>query len=331
MLEKFAGYGFNKSHAAAYAIVAYQTAYLKANYPVEFFCAMMTNDMANTDKLAEYIAEAREFDIEVLGPDVNESSVFFAPASVVGQASRLSGSKTEANTTGGTPVPLQPVLLPFTPFDKSRPASIESRHLPHWRQDGATYFVTFRLADSLPNEVYIRWKQEREAAVRAAGAASEPVMEKFREQMESQLDDAHGACWLKNPDVADMVENALRHFDGERYVLGRYVIMPNHVHLVVRPLMEHKLSDIIHAWKSFTAHEANQLLGREGEFWQDESFDHIVRNEASLEKFGRYIQENPSKAGLSGKNFRLGAGMARAFPLTRSGTGVPPVQFQRKS
>jgi len=80
LLEKFAGYGFNKSHAAAYAIVAYQTAYLKANYPVEFLCAMMTNDMANTDKLSEYIAEARAFDIEVLGPDVNESSVFFAPA-----------------------------------------------------------------------------------------------------------------------------------------------------------------------------------------------------------------------------------------------------------
>jgi DNA polymerase-3 subunit alpha len=80
LLEKFAGYGFNKSHAAAYAIVAYQTAYLKANYPVEFFCAMMTNDMANTEKLSEYIAEAREFGIEVLQPDVNESGVYFAPA-----------------------------------------------------------------------------------------------------------------------------------------------------------------------------------------------------------------------------------------------------------
>jgi DNA polymerase III subunit alpha len=80
LLEKFAGYGFNKSHAAAYAIVAYQTAYLKANYPVEFFCAMMTNDMANTEKLSEYIAEAREFGIEVLQPDVNESEMFFAPA-----------------------------------------------------------------------------------------------------------------------------------------------------------------------------------------------------------------------------------------------------------
>jgi DNA polymerase-3 subunit alpha len=80
LLEKFAGYGFNKSHAAAYAIVAYQTAYLKANYPVEFFCAMMTNDMADTAKLAQYIAEARNFGIEVFGPDVNESQMYFAPA-----------------------------------------------------------------------------------------------------------------------------------------------------------------------------------------------------------------------------------------------------------
>jgi DNA polymerase-3 subunit alpha len=80
LLEKFAGYGFNKSHAAAYAIVAYQTAYLKANYPVEFFCAMMTNDMADTAKLSQYINEAREFGIEVLQPNVNESQVHFAPA-----------------------------------------------------------------------------------------------------------------------------------------------------------------------------------------------------------------------------------------------------------
>ena len=91
LLEKFAGYGFNKSHAAAYAIVAYQTAYLKANYPVEFLCAMLTNDMADTDKLGEYIAEARDLGIEVLGPDVNESDVFFAPAPA------KPGAKTAAN------------------------------------------------------------------------------------------------------------------------------------------------------------------------------------------------------------------------------------------
>src|SRR5215469_4872372 len=86
LLEKFAGYGFNKSHAAAYAIVAYQTAYLKANFPVEFFCAMMTNDMADTEKLSKYIDEARQFGIEVSQPDVNESGVYFEPAKRDGQA-----------------------------------------------------------------------------------------------------------------------------------------------------------------------------------------------------------------------------------------------------
>src|SRR5213075_237832 len=80
LLEKFAGYGFNKSHAAAYAIVAYQTAYLKANYPVEFLSAMMTNDMSDTGKLSILINEARTFGVEVLPPDVNESLVAFAPA-----------------------------------------------------------------------------------------------------------------------------------------------------------------------------------------------------------------------------------------------------------
>src|SRR5437660_4459838 len=94
LLEKFAGYGFNKSHAAAYAIVAYQTAYLKANYPVEFYCAMMTNDMADTAKLSEYIEEARAQGIEVLPPDVNESGTHFTPAQ---------------SRTGGTPVPLSTI------------------------------------------------------------------------------------------------------------------------------------------------------------------------------------------------------------------------------
>jgi len=84
LLEKFAGYGFNKSHAAAYAIVAYQTAYLKANYPVEFLSAMMTNDMGDIAKLGILTAEARQFGVEVLPPDVNESGVFFTPSRQAG-------------------------------------------------------------------------------------------------------------------------------------------------------------------------------------------------------------------------------------------------------
>src|SRR5947208_10597999 len=107
LLEKFAGYGFNKSHAAAYASVAYQTAYLKANYPVEFYCAMMTNDMADTAKLSAYIDEARAQGIEVLPPDVNESGVHFTPTQgvvIVARASRP--CEADREHTGGTPVPL---------------------------------------------------------------------------------------------------------------------------------------------------------------------------------------------------------------------------------
>src|SRR5260370_18420930 len=80
LLEKFAGYGFNKSHAAAYAIVAYQTAYLKANYPVEFLSAMMTNEMGATDKLSVVLNEARAMGVDVLPPDVNEGRAYFWPA-----------------------------------------------------------------------------------------------------------------------------------------------------------------------------------------------------------------------------------------------------------
>ena len=105
LLEKFAGYGFNKSHAAAYAVLAYQTAYLKANYPVEFFCAMMTNDMADTEKLSQYIAEARAMGIEVLPPDVNESQVYFAPAQSEAGTRRPARSRLQRKV-GETPAPL---------------------------------------------------------------------------------------------------------------------------------------------------------------------------------------------------------------------------------
>jgi DNA polymerase-3 subunit alpha len=108
LLESFAGYGFNKSHAAAYAIVAYQTAYLKANYPVEFFCAMMTNDLADTAKLSEYINEARGMGIEVLPPAVNESRVYFTPARTAAQTAQttLQQVKAAAGAEASTEHPL---------------------------------------------------------------------------------------------------------------------------------------------------------------------------------------------------------------------------------
>ncbi|MCW5555570.1 MAG: DNA polymerase III subunit alpha [Verrucomicrobiae bacterium] len=337
LLEKFAGYGFNKSHAAAYAIVAYQTAYLKANYPVEFLCAMMTNDMGDTAKLSQYIAEARTMGIEVLAPDVNESRVTFAPGgSVVARASRPFDSEQQQRGEAHIPATM------LTPFDGSRLASAYSRALPHWQQEGATYFVTFRLADSLPQDVYRSWRDERERALHEAKQATidseekkaellEQIAEEYAEKLERHLDQGIGECWMQRPEVSQIVENALRHFDGDRYLLGSYVVMPNHVHVLVRPAMEHKLLDILQSWKSFTAKEANKVLGRSGEFWQPESFDHIVRNEQQLEKFGCYIEENPMRAGLQEGEYRLGGGVARACRLSDSGqrrTGGTPVPLQ---
>jgi len=78
LIEKFGGYGFNKSHSAAYAMIAYQTAYLKAHYPVQFMAALLTQDMGNQDKTIKNIAECREMGIKILPPDINESQPDFA-------------------------------------------------------------------------------------------------------------------------------------------------------------------------------------------------------------------------------------------------------------
>jgi hypothetical protein len=143
------------------------------------------------------------------------------------------------------------------------------------------------------------------------------------DQLDQELDRGHGACVLKEPEVTEIVDGALHHFDGERYWLGSYVIMPNHVHVLVRPIMQHSLADILHSWTSFTAHAIGKTLGRTGALWQDESFDHIVRNEHQLGRFGLYISANPSKAHLAPGKFLLGGGLATRQP--KSGAGVPPV------
>ena len=205
--------------------------------------------------------------------------------------------------------------LPFTAFDKSRPASIPSRNLPHWRQEGVTYFVTFRLADSLPDSVMEGALQERDEFLRLHERSLTPERREelgqfYQEKLETELDQGHGACVLKEEANAAIVEQALRHFDGERYWLGHFVVMPNHVHLIVRPIMGHALSDILRSWKTYTAREINKRSDREGQLWQHESFDHIVREEHELEKFGSYITGNPKSARLSRGSFRLGHGIA---------------------
>ncbi len=249
-----------------------------------------------------------------VSPAAGASRPISAPAKLIGGET--------PGAAGGTPAP-----LPFTAFDKHRPASITQRRLPHWQQEGATYFVTFRLADAVPQATLLRWQCEREEWLRQHPEPRNPDQladfnDSFREKLEEELDLGYGACVLKENVTANIVETALHHFDGQRYGLGSYVIMPNHVHVLVRPVMEHKLHDILHSWKSFTSHSINHALRRAGTLWQDESFDHIVRDEQQLERFGSYIEQNPIQARLSAGTFRAGSGTAARRDV--SVAGVPP-------
>jgi len=177
--------------------------------------------------------------------------------------------------------------------------------LPHLKKEGAVYFVTFRLADSLPAHEVARLKHERQAILEQARAAISPLTWHEEEQLlawycdkvEALLDAGHGACWLSKPEIAELVAGALQHFAGQRYELRAWVVMPNHVHAVVWPMPGHTLSDILHSWKSFTSSAANRLLRRTGEtFWQTESFDHWIRDDEERARLVAYVENNPVKA-----------------------------------
>jgi primosomal protein N' (replication factor Y) len=150
--------------------------------------------------------------------------------------------------------------------------------------------------------------------------------------MEQLLDSGHGSCALGQPEVAILIENALKHFDGTRYQLGDFVVMPNHVHVLVRPAANETLESILHSWKSFTAKQANALLKTTGVFWRNDYFDHLVRSQAQHEKLRRYIGENPGKARLNGDSYRLGRGSFRLGANFQEGAaGVPPTVSQSQA
>jgi NAD+ synthetase len=186
---------------------------------------------------------------------------------------------------------------------------ITKRHgakLPHWTQTGATYAVTFRLADSLPATVVESWKREREEIEQRAKSQSRSLTWHERKELQhlyaarvdSILNAGQGACYLKDERIARIIQDALKHFHAEHYELIGWAIMPNHVHVVVRPLEAHQLPEILHSWKSFTAKEANKVLGRSGPFWQDEYYDHLIRDEEDFHHALQYVIDNPERAGL---------------------------------
>jgi REP element-mobilizing transposase RayT len=196
-----------------------------------------------------------------------------------------------------TPKRLEAASTFFNAFDPSEPVGNLSGNLPHWRQDGATYFITYRTADSLPKEKLQQWLDERAKWLREnpephSESQRGEYWERFPVRFQAWLDQGYGGCVLGRIEFRNIVENALCHFDGDRYELRDHVVMANHVHVIVTPFGEHLLSSIIHSWKSFTAHRINEILHRDGAFWQKESFDHIVRSNESLEKFREYIEAN---------------------------------------
>jgi Rad3-related DNA helicase/REP element-mobilizing transposase RayT len=208
--------------------------------------------------------------------------------------------------------------VPPVPGDLDSMTDIQIRqgaHLPHWTRAGGIYAVTFRLADSIPQTVLDGWAAERnELPARASEAgrqlsAVELVrLEKLHsEEFQKYLDAGAGECFLKDAAVAGIVADALQKFNGDRYNLAGWCIMPNHVHVLVQPIGENDLARILHSWKSFTAHAANKALARFGPFWQTESYDHLIRDDVDLDRCLEYAWSNPDMAGMKDWPWRFRA------------------------
>lgn len=166
----------------------------------------------------------------------------------------------------------------------------ERGYIPHRDEPGLTQFVTFRLADSFPEELREEWGQLLQI---------EDDRER-RAQLEAWLDLGHGVCHLWDARIAEIVAEALRHFDGARYRLIAWVVMPNHVHVLFE-VAATPMAKIVQGWKRHTACEANQLLGQNGAFWQPDYWDTYMRDDEHQQRTVRYIRNNPVKAGLAAK------------------------------
>jgi REP element-mobilizing transposase RayT len=177
-------------------------------------------------------------------------------------------------------------------------------YIPHFDGGQFSQFITFRLADSMPQKVLQAWNAEDVGDVAT------------RKRIEQYLDAGHGACWLADQRVAEVVRSALTFHDGAKYRLNSWVIMPNHVHALLTPADGMHLPEILHSIKSFTAQKANKILDRTGQFWQNETFDRYIRNREHFVSVIRYIENNPVKAGLCERPemWRFGSAYERNFP-----------------
>lgn len=220
-------------------------------------------------------------------------------------------------------------------------------YLPHWDHPGMVQSLNFRLADAVPAKLVAQWIAElqigslaRPRPIRAEVPIADPATAKqnldpdgvsarrlvLMRRIQKYEDAGYGACWLHEPRFAELVENALLYFDGQRYRLIGWCIMPNHVHVIIETTAGHPLSRVVHAWKSYTAAEARRMLGRTGPFWFREYFDRYVRSVEHFQRILRYVEENPVKAGLVRRSvdWRFGSAWRRAEPASWGGSGSGP-------
>ncbi|MEZ6124716.1 MAG: transposase [Planctomycetaceae bacterium] len=206
-------------------------------------------------------------------------------------------------------------------FDRHDDYTVVERRLPHWIQPGVLCFITFRTHDSMPKDVLSRWRDEREGWLRQQQI--DPFADNWRKQLaqldpdlqhefyrtfsqkwHDELDAGHGACVLRNPALARIVEDSLQHADGEKYNLTDFIIMPNHIHLLATFYDENQMLAQCESWKRWTATKINRMIDGRGRFWQQDGFDHLIRSEEQFRHYRRYISNNPTKARLQKGEFR---------------------------
>ena len=214
--------------------------------------------------------------------------------------------------------------MEFRAFDPDVPVRIYRRNLPHWRQDGATYAATFRLADSIPQHVLLRWRDEDRLWFEANGIMGSPSESPWKEAYEAlpearrqsferraahrlhvEIDQCHGSCLLGSPEVRDLVMASLMHFHGRRWWVGDAVVMPNHVHALLLPFGTHELEATLGAVKGYVSTRLSRLGLKAGRLWQAENYDRLVRGSRELTAWRRYIRENPNKACVSEASYTL--------------------------
>jgi REP element-mobilizing transposase RayT len=196
----------------------------------------------------------------------------------------------------------------INPASDYKPAGWHSRgYLPHFDAGEVFQSITFRLHDSMPQELLAKWREE-------LARESDDIEDELRWRIEAYLDRGYGACHLSDRRVATIVQDSLLHFDAERYRLSAWVLMPNHVHLLAAPCYGRSLSSIMHSLKSYSAQEANKVLKRTGRFWFEDYFDRYIRNAKHFENAVAYIESNPVRAGLcnSPSEWQFGSACFRA-------------------